>query len=104
MSLINKKSRVLFYIFLFLIGAVITEIIYLGTKGSSETIDSKVAFVKLAGLPDLAISTEASYVRHRSMSDMFSIFKDDVSLREYFVSTFTYSHSHIINKKSLNEK
>ncbi|WP_229860148.1 hypothetical protein [Candidatus Sulfurimonas baltica] len=102
--MINKKSRVLFYIFLFLIGAVITEIIYLGTKGSSETIDSKVAFVKLAGLPDLAISTEASYVRHRSMSDMFSIFKDDVSLREYFVSTFTYSHSHIINKKSLNEK
>ncbi|QOY53886.1 hypothetical protein HUE87_08250 [Candidatus Sulfurimonas marisnigri] len=102
--MINKKSRVLFYTFLLLVGAVIAEITYLGSKSGSERINSKVAFVKMVGLPDLAISTEASYVRHRSMSDMFSIFKDDGSLREYFVSTFTYSHSRIINKKSLNEK
>lgn len=64
-------------------------------------LNKKTTFVKLIGLPDLAISTEATYVRHRSMSDMFSIYKDDASLREYFPSTFAYSHSHIINKKEI---
>ncbi len=29
---------------------------------------------------------------------MFSIYKDDGSLREYFPSTYAYSHSHTINK------
>ena len=58
----------------------------------------KEEFVILSGLPDLAISTEATFVRHRSMSDMFSIYKDDGSLREYFPSTYAYSHSHTINK------
>ncbi len=57
----------------------------------------KEKFVLLSGLPDLAISTEATFIRHRSMSDLFSIYKDDGSLREYFPSTYTYSHSHTIN-------
>ena len=59
--------------------------------------NKKEEFVILSGLPDLAISTEATFVRHRSMSDMFSIYKDDGSLREYFPSTYAYSHSHTIN-------
>jgi len=70
----------------------------------SETLDSKVAFVNLTGLPDLAISTEATYVRHRSVSDLFSIYKDDGTLREYFPSTYVYTYSHLMNKKSLDEK
>ena len=57
--------------------------------------EKKISFVRLSGLPDLAISTEANYVRHRSLSDIFSIYKDDGSLREYFPSTFIISHSHI---------
>ena len=57
--------------------------------------EKKLNFVKLTGLPDLAISTEANYVRHRTLSDIFSIYKDDGSLREYFPSTFIISHSHI---------
>ncbi len=63
-----------------------------------ELKSKKHNFVTLVGLPDLAISTEATYIRHRSMSTLFSIYKDDGSLREYFPSTFTYSHSHIINR------
>jgi len=102
----NKRSKSVFYIFLTLSVLLCAEGIYLqyAKSMSSDMLNSKVAFVNLAGLPDLAISTEATYVRHRSLSDMFSIYKDDGSLREYFPSTYAYSHSHIINSKSTYEK
>ena len=99
----NKKSRSLFYAFLALIGLFFIEAVYLNSKSiDSDMLNSKKMFVKLAGLPDLAISTEASFIRHRTLSNIFSIYKDDGTLREYFPSTYTYTHSHIINQKSLN--
>ncbi|MFT7005074.1 MAG: hypothetical protein ACJAWW_002443 [Sulfurimonas sp.] len=70
---------------------------------SPELYAKRNDFVRMTGLPDLAISTEATFIRHRSMSDIFSIYKDDGSLREYFPSTYVYSHSHIINGY-VNEK
>ena len=93
-----KTPRLIFFIF-FLILFLVLESLYLSiTKSTTNEIQSKrKKFVALSGLPDLAISTEATYIRHRSMSDMFSIYKDDGSLREYFPSTYAYSHSHIIN-------
>ena len=93
-----KTPRLLFMLF-FLVGVLIIESFYLSlTKTmTQESRDKKVEFVSISSLPDLAISTEATFIRHRSMSDMFSIYKDDGSLREYFPSTYTYSHSHIIN-------
>ena len=101
----NKKSKFIFYTFLTLGGLLILEGSYLqiSKSTSADMLNSKKLFVELVGLPDLAISTEATYVRHRSLSTMFSIFKDDGSLREYFVSTYAISHSHIINKKSIDE-
>jgi len=78
---------------------LMVELIYL--KQTREMTEKqqikKQNFVKIAGLPDLAIVTETSSVRHRTMSDLFSIYRDDANLREYFPSTFVYSHSHIIN-------
>ena len=47
-------------------------------------------------LPDLAISTEAMFIRHRTLSDTFAILKEDPQLKEYFPTTFIYSHSHIL--------
>lgn len=78
---------------------LIVELTYLKqTREMSEKQQiKKQNFVKIAGLPDLAIVTETSSVRHRTMSDLFSIYRDDANLREYFPSTFVYSHSHIIN-------
>ena len=82
-----------------------TSYLYTVKSQNKNTLNNKIAFIKLSGLPDLAISTEATYVRHRSLADLFSIYKDDGNLREYFPSTFTYSHSHIINKtKVINDK
>lgn len=100
----NRRSRALFFTFLALAGVFCLEVIYLQSTKSmnSNMLNSKEAFVSFVGLSDLAISTEATYVRHRSMSDLFSIYKDDGSLREYFPTTYIYSHSQIINQKSLN--
>ena len=59
---------------------------------SKESLDKKREFLKLSGLPDLAISTEATYIRHRSLSNVGTIYKDDGSLREYFPSTYAISY------------
>nr|WP_321268608.1 hypothetical protein [uncultured Sulfurimonas sp.] len=93
-----KTPRLLVFT-LVLLCTLVFEAIYLSsTKTLTQDVKSKrVEFVSIVGLPDLAISTEATFIRHRSMSDLFSIYKDDGSLREYFPSTYTYSHSHTIN-------
>jgi ABC-type sugar transport system permease subunit len=98
-NLYTPKSPRLVFILFFLVGIFLVESFYLNfTKTLTQKTQSKrEQFVAISGLPDLAISTEASFVRHRSMSDMFSIYKDDGSLREYFPSTYVYSHSHTIN-------
>ena len=96
----NRKSRFVFFVFVTLFTFLSIEIIYLTFKKSmdSETLNKKLSFLELSKLPDLAISTEATYVRHRSLSTVGSIYKDDGSLREYFPSTYALSHSHIKTK------
>jgi len=102
----SRRSRALFFTFLALAVVFCLEVIYLQTAKSMDydMLESKKGFVSLVGLSDLAISTEAAYVRHRSVSDLFSIYKDDGSLREYFPSTYVYSHSGTINQKSFNAR
>ncbi|SFV52885.1 hypothetical protein MNB_SV-12-1350 [hydrothermal vent metagenome] len=97
----NRKSHMLFYVFVGLTILLVGELVYLQqTKEMTQEQQLKKRnFVTIAGLPDLAIVTETSYIRHRTMSDLFSIYRDDASLREYFPSTFVYSYSGIINDK-----
>ncbi len=96
----NKKSKNLFIIFSFLFTILIAESLYINNEKSmsEEVLEKKVAFLNISTLPDLAISTESSAVRHRSLSGVFSIYKDDGALREYFPSSYAISHSHIENK------
>ena len=97
----NRKSYKLFYLFILLFLLFVMLLVYLHqTKemGKNQQ-DKKEKFVSIAGLPDLAIVTETSSVRHRTLSDLFSIYRDDASLREYFPSTFVYSHSGIVDKE-----
>ncbi len=98
----NKKSEFLFYSFFIVIALFFIEVGYLYAEKSidKDALYAKREFVESIKLPDLAISTEASYVRHRSLSDFFSIYKDDGALREYFASTFVFSG----NDKSRDEK
>ena len=108
----NKKSKYLISILVLTIFAITVEAIYLQTSKSltKQQIEQKEEFLKVTGLPDLAISNEAMYIRHRTLSNTFSLFKDSPELREYFPTTFVYSHSHILNntpskvKEIINEK
>lgn len=88
----NNKSIFLLYTLIFVASLLSFEVVYLyKTKSLDESsLAIKREFVGTLLLPDLAISTEASYVRHRSLSDFFSIYRDDASLREYFASTYVY--------------
>lgn len=96
----TRKTLFVFYSFLLLCVIFAMEIFYLkNQKEASEyAVAAKKEFVLIVGLPDLAISTEATYIRHKSLSDFFSIYKDDPTLRDYFVSSFAFSES-----KSQNE-
>ena len=100
----NKKSELLLSTFLVLIALFFIEVTYLVSvkEKSGHEVNGKREFVQSVGIPDLAISTEASYVRHRSLSDFFSIYRDDGALREYFASTFVFNSPNSI--KSKNEK
>ncbi len=82
---LSFTSIVLFLIF--------TQVVFLNSK--DKNANKKIEFVKLTGLPDLAISTETHYVRHRSLSDTFSIFSNSPTLSENFPSTFVYNYSNI---------
>lgn len=105
----NKKSKYLFSTIILTLFIIVIELTFLSnTKSlSRKNIEDKNTLISSIGLPDLAISTEAMYIRHRTLSDTFSIFKESPELREYFPTTFIYSHSHILNNtpsKILNEK
>lgn len=86
----NKKSAFALWTFSLLFGFLAAEIFYLSSTKNEESFGLKREFIAVVGLPDLAISTEASYIRHRSMSDFFSIHRDDGALRDYFASAYVY--------------
>ena len=97
----NKKSTSLFLLFASLLAFLSVEFLYIGiTKNMSDAqVEKKISFTKLCGLPDLAINSESSFVRHRSLSDLFSIYQEDGSLREHALATYAISYSHIKDKE-----
>ena len=64
---------------------------------SASKIAQKESLVALVGLPDLALVSEAHYVRHRSLRGVFAYFGDSPELLEYFPSTFVYRYAPTIN-------
>lgn len=94
----NKKSTYLFTILslLLVILFIQTSYLYITKSQTKEQIDYKNSFVKLTGLPDLAILNDVKYIRHRSLSDLFSIYKEGPILREYETGTFVYSNSNLL--------
>ncbi|WP_373070190.1 hypothetical protein [Sulfurimonas sp.] len=98
--MLYKKAKIVIYSFSFLTIALVLELLYLNTTQniSNDQIKLKKEFVSLIQLPDLAISTEATFIRHRSLSTTFDIYKDDGVLREYFPSSFVIMNSKIGSK------
>lgn len=105
----HKKSFYLFKFYillLFILTAIVCFLLYFKVP-SKHSLQNKNHFVQLTLLPDLALCTSSSYIRHRSLTDLFSIYKDDGTLREYDVGSFIYAPSIIHNNypsKVKNEK
>jgi hypothetical protein len=87
----NKKTKYLFTFFATFTVLFSIVIVVLNTKFTQEnsTKVKKDIFVQTVGLPDLAISTEARYIRHRSLSDINSVFSEGPEHMEYAPSTFS---------------
>lgn len=95
------KTKILGTLFLSLIAIFFMQLIVFSYLFSPSKIDieQKNSFLKLTQLPDLAICTEATFTRHRSLANSFEMHKDDPTLREYFPSTYTYANN--VTKEAL---
>jgi hypothetical protein len=93
-----QKSYKMFIGFIFLVSIFSIQLLYIAKTKTVTTEAKKMKndFVKVTGLPDLALSTEANYIRHRSISDIFSIYRDDGTLREYAPSSYIYAPSKVL--------
>ncbi len=90
----NKKTKLFFISSFLFICLFITTIVYIDTtkRVDQDILDKKDLFISLVLLPDLAISTEAPYIRHRSLVTAWDIFTDGPEHIEYFASTFTTNY------------
>lgn len=81
-------------VFLGLTVLVVSQLCYFSfTRGlSHEQRLRKEQLIAFVGLPDVALVSEAHFIRHRSLSDVFSSFNESPELLEYFPSTFVYQH------------
>lgn len=73
----------------------IGEYSYIYTK--KRGIMTKKEAVAILKMPDLATSTEAHFIRHRSVSDLFEVFGMGPSLLPYFPSDYTYAPPSYLN-------
>ncbi|MEA3498540.1 MAG: hypothetical protein U9R16_05715 [Campylobacterota bacterium] len=87
----NKKTKYLFG-FMVVILTTFSGVIILLNSASTQQNKIKYKkdiFVQTVGLPDLAISTEANYIRHRSLSDIYSVFQYGPEHTEFTPSSFS---------------
>ncbi len=100
------SSNVILWIFLLVISFTIAELFYFNYQSDNiETvIIQKQKVVSIIGLPDLALSTEAVWLRHRSIGNVFSVFPDDGSLLDYYPASFVYTTGKISNSPLSKKK
>lgn len=94
----NKKATYFLTLISSLLLILIAQIYFLYQKQKRDVFiqEEKNVLVSIHQLPDLAMDSKAMYVRHRSLSDMFSIFMHSPELQEFYPNTYVYSHSHIL--------
>ena len=90
MFLRRTKFTALLFAFLFFI--IAAELIYLEIFHHQKSTEKKILFTQKTGLPDLSLSSQESYIRHRSLADVFSIYSNDATLREYSSASFSISN------------
>jgi len=102
----NISSNIILWIFVSVIVFTIVELFYFDYKSNNiETlIVQKQKAVSIIGLPDLSLATEAVWLRHRSIGNVFSVFPEDGSLLDYYPASFVYNTGAINNSPSLTVK
>ena len=86
-------ARITFFaLYISLCVTIMAQLFYFSSTRAltPQMLTCKESLSALVGLPDLALVGEAHYVRHRSLSDVFSYFNESPELLEYFPSTFVY--------------
>jgi hypothetical protein len=87
------------YTFTLILLSTISVCYLLQTGSHTESLNKKIEFVKLTGLPDLSIVTSASYIRHRSLSNINDIFYISPEVISLFPAEFIYSPNRIKNNE-----
>ncbi|MFZ1289707.1 MAG: hypothetical protein WAR79_06440 [Melioribacteraceae bacterium] len=89
----NKSTSKLLIAFFFVIVFSTFEIIYYSIYSDKNNliIEKKRKAVSLVKLPDLTLTTETIWIRHRSIANIFSIFPEDGTLLDYYPSSFVYN-------------
>jgi len=79
----------------FLSALLVAETAWYAFSGtmSADKAERKRSFVAMTGLPDLAVATEARFLRFRSLGDPYSPFNEGPELLDYFPASFTYAPS-----------
>jgi len=97
----NKSSKIYLFILLSIFLFLSVEIIYLKSKNTLNKAEKEQRnlYVQMAALPDLSISSETRSIRHRSLSDLFSIFNEGPEIRDFFPASFVYSPSRNLTKQ-----
>lgn len=95
----NKKAKLFFLSGSILTLAFVFMVVYLQNVKTldSKKLDAKNSFLSIVKLPDIAISTESYFIRHRSLVNIHDIFLDAPEHIEYFPTTFSINHN--INTK-----
>ena len=90
----NKKSSYLLLSATLFLALFLSEVLYLSLfqRVTQEQLKKKRVFTHLTALPDLALSSKNSYIRHRSLSNIFAIYSSDVTLKERDLLSFSISN------------
>ena len=73
------------------------------SKEETARLLVKKQAVEIIQLPDLALTSEATWLRHRSLSSIFYIFPDDGALLDYYPSSFTLSMTNVVGQSRVNK-
>lgn len=86
------------------VGLTLTEIYYFTAFSvTDDNVRDKVKSVELIQMPDLALVSETIWLRHRSISNVFSVFSEDGALLDYYPSSFIYNVKMNYRKSQVRE-
>ena len=102
--MIHRNSHLILTLFTTLCVTLMAQMLYFSHAHAltPSKITCKEELVALVGLPDLALVSETHYVRHHSLSDVFSYFNESPELLEYFPSTFVYHYAPNANSSRID--